>query len=243
MNKEYLIKEVAELASISIRTLHYYDQIGLLCPKQNTYNQYRVYDNRDLEKLWQILFYKELDFPLDKIKEIVNNKSFDQQKALKTHQRMLQEKRKRLDKLITSIDVCIEKGFEEEMIRTFDQKNYEKYKKEAIEKYGEVAKDSYEKYEKKSKKEMEEIIKEGEAIFESIGNKMSLGIEHEKVQTLIKKWQEHISKNYYECSDEVFKGLGELYTTDKRFRNNINKIKEGLAEFMSESIAYYINCK
>lgn len=102
------VKEVADLVGISVRTLHHYDEIGLLVPGETTESGYRLYSNENLEMLQQILFFKELGFPLKKIKEIINNPSFNREEALMLHRKMLMEKRSRLDKVIATIDKTIQ---------------------------------------------------------------------------------------------------------------------------------------
>lgn len=101
------VKELADLVGISVRTLHYYDEIGLLSPEEITDAGYRLYSNDNLEMLQQILFFRELGMPLKEIKQMVNSSSFDKQDALKQHQKMLLEKRSQLDKLIKTVEKSI----------------------------------------------------------------------------------------------------------------------------------------
>ncbi|MCM1989568.1 MerR family transcriptional regulator [Oceanirhabdus seepicola] len=233
------VNEVAKLAGISVRTLHYYDEIGLLKPKHKTNSKYRLYGEKDLEKLWQILFFKELDFPLSQIKEILNNPNFDKNQALESHKKLLLEKRTRIDKIITSIDETIMKGFEKNMIKTFSNENYEKYKEEAIQKYGDTAKQSYNRTSKYSKEQWVIIQEEATNIYTSLAENMDKGAADEIVQRLIAQWKNHITKYYYDCTLEIFKGLGQLYVEDERFTKNIDKTKEGLASFMKDAMDYY----
>jgi len=233
------VNKVAKLAGISVRTLHYYDEIGLLTPTNKTNSKYRLYNEMDLEKLWQILFFKELDFPLSQIKEILNNPKFDKNQALENHKKLLLEKRNRIDKIITSIDKTIMKGFETNMIKTFSNENYEKYKEEAIQKYGDTAKQSYNRTSKYSKEQWKLIQEEATNIYTELGENMDKGPTDEKVQQLIAQWKNHITKYYYDCTLEIFKGLGQLYVEDERFTKNIDKTKKGLASFMREAIDYY----
>ncbi|MCG8482790.1 MAG: MerR family transcriptional regulator [Clostridia bacterium] len=241
MKKKITVNEVAKLAGISVRTLHHYDKVGLLRPKRKANSNYRLYDENDLERLWQILFFKELDFPLSKIKEIMNNPKFDKEQALESHKKLLLEKRKRLDNIITSIDETIKKGFEMSMIKTFSNESYEQYKEEAIEKYGDMAKASYDRVSQYSKTQWKAIEEEAKEIYSGLAENMNKGAEDEIVQQLIAQWRNHITKYYYDCTIEIFKGLGQLYVTDERFTKNIDKTKEGLASFMKEAMDYY--CK
>lgn len=135
------VKEVADLVGISVRTLHHYDEIGLLTPGETTESGYRLYSNEDLEMLQQILFFKELGFPLKKIKEIINNPSFNREEALMLHRKMLVEKRSRLDKVIATIDKTIQhtKGeiqmTNKEKFEGFDF-SHNPYEQEARERWG-----------------------------------------------------------------------------------------------------------
>src|SRR5690625_418571 len=94
------VKEVADLAGVSVRTLHHYDEIELLTPTETTESGYRIYSQKDLEKLQQILFFRELDFPLKKIKEIINSPSFNQEEALIVQRKMLSKKREKIDEML-----------------------------------------------------------------------------------------------------------------------------------------------
>src|SRR5699024_5072481 len=140
------VKEIADLVGISVRTLHHYDAIGLLTPEQTTHAGYRIYSNKDLETLQQILFFRELGFPLKKIKEIIHSPSFDQQEALEIQHKMLLEKRYRLDKMIKTIEKTIlhSKGevqmSNQEKFEGFDF-SHNPYAQEAREIWGDAAVD------------------------------------------------------------------------------------------------------
>lgn len=237
------VNQVAKLAGISVRTLHYYDDIGLLEPTATTPAGYRQYSDNDLEKLWQIMFYKELDFPLEEIKRILGNPNYNKQDALKKHRQLLTQKKKRLEELIASIDKSIEKGFDVNMLKTFDMKDFEAHKKqyaeEAAQKYGDAYIKSNEKTSKYSKEQWEIIMKEAQSIYEELADNMDKDVDSPIVQELIEKWRKHINQNYYECTLEIFKGLGEMYVADVRFTKNIDKTKVGLAAFIKKAIDYY----
>ncbi len=140
------VKEVADLVGISVRTLHYYDQAGLLTPGERTESGYRLYSDKDLETLQQILFFRELGFPLKKIKEIIGSPSFDRGEALQLHRKMLLERRKRIDKMIATIDKTMQyvKGeiqmSNKEKFEGFDFSR-NPYEKEARERWGNEAVD------------------------------------------------------------------------------------------------------
>ncbi|GMQ60945.1 MerR family transcriptional regulator [Vallitalea maricola] len=233
------VKEVSKIAGISVRTLHYYDEIGLLKPKIITESGYRIYSDAELETLFQILFFKELDFKLVKIKEIMSNPSFNKAEALKQHKKLLLEKKKRLNNMISSIDRTLKRGFDKKMMNLFSMENYEKYKEEAIEKYGDTAVDSYKKTSKYSKKKWEEIMNEANTIYSNLAENMDKDVSDPYIQQLIGQWKNHITTYYYDCNMEIFRGLGQLYVNDERFTKNIDKTKQGLAKYMKEAMDYY----
>lgn len=243
MKDSLTVKELASLAGISVRTLHYYDEIGLLIPEYKTENNYRRYSLKSVERLWTILFLKELDIPLAKIRIILDGAADNCNDILLDHRRLLLDKRKQLDAIITSLDKTITKGFELNMMKAFDKKEYEAHKKEAIEKYGDVAKQTYEKTDSYSEEKMKGLNSEMNNIFKALSLNMSKGPDDAIVHDLVAELQSHITKNYYECTDEIFKGLGSLYVCDQRFTDNIDSIREGLAQFTKDAIDSYLLSK
>jgi DNA-binding transcriptional MerR regulator len=244
-------KEIAELAGISVRTLHHYDQIGLLTPAKIEENGYRFYDEADMERLQQILFFKELDFPLQHIKEILDDPNFDRKKALRTHQKVLVEKKLRLERMIRSIEQTI-KSIEggrtmskKEMFEPFDMKKIEahqqQYEPEVKEKYGgtKAYEESYRKTSTYQEKDWRRIKEGSESIYKRIIDNMEKGPSHEDVQQLIGELRQHITDNFYECTVDIFRGLGDLYVNDPRFTKNIDKYQPGLAQFLREAMHVY----
>ncbi len=142
-----LIKEFAKFTGVSVRTLHYYDEIGLLKPAYvDKFTGYRYYDESSLLRMQEILFYRELDFSLKAIGEILSSPSYDKNKALKEQKKLLTLKKERLDRLILAIDGAV-KG--ENIMRAFDNSEFEKYKAEAKEKWGQT--DAYAEHAEKTK--------------------------------------------------------------------------------------------
>lgn len=249
----YKIKEIAEIAGVSIRTLHHYDQIGLLKPETYSHKGYRLYSESDIEKLQQVLFFKELGFSLKETIEIINDGSFDKKKALKTHKKLLLKKKKRLDEIISSIDKTIEsiegdkKMEKKEMFKVFNmdeiKKHQEKYSNEIKQKYGKS--DAFKECDKKTasynKDKWEKIMIEASGIFQKIATYMDKSPNDKEVQLAIELWRQHITDNFYNCTLEIFRGLGDLYVADKQFTMNIDKIKPGLANFLKEVIHIYCN--
>lgn len=247
----FKVKEVADMVGVSVRTLHHYDQIRLLKPENLSEAGYRLYTNKDLERLQQILFFKELDFNLHEVKEILDNPNFDRKQALKSHKEILVEKKKRLEKIIKSVDNTINsiEGENEmdkkELFDGFDiseiEKLKERYAKEAKIRYGnsEAYKESEEKTSKYTKKDWNRIEKSTGEIYKKIIDNMDKGVRDLQVQLAVGELRQQITDNFYNCTPEIFRGLGDLYVSDERFTKNIDKYKEGLSAFLREAMHYY----
>lgn len=248
---EYKINEMAKLAGVSVRTLHHYDKIGLLKPKTVSDSGYRFYSEKEIEQLQQILFFKELEFSLSEIKEIMNSPDYDRKSVLKTHKKLLQEKRNRLNEVINTLKKTLDSMegknimAKKEMFKGFDMTDIEKHKKEyskeAKEKYGES--DAYKESERKTSKydkaDWERVTSEGNEIFKSIAGNMDKDPDSEDVQELVAKWRNHISKNFYNCTPEIFRGLTLTYEYDERFKNNIDQFGEGLTSYLCKAMTIY----
>ncbi|MEK3889134.1 MerR family transcriptional regulator [Bacillus sp. FSL K6-3431] len=238
------VKEVANLVGISVRTLHHYDEIGLLIPQETTESGYRIYSEDNLETLQQILFFKELGFPLKKIKEVINSPSFDRQEALDLHRKMLLDKRNRLDQMIATIEKTMKysKGEIEmsnkEKFEGFDF-SQNPYEQEARERWGDKAVDKanakVESMTKDKKKDFEETFN---AIYRKLADIRHIAPESEEAQTGIKEWFEFLNK-MGDYSLNAFKGLGQMYIDDERFTKNIDQFGEGLAKFMCDAMAVF----
>lgn len=249
----YKIKEVSDIVGISVRTLHYYDNMDILKPKFVTKAGYRVYTDKEIERLQQILFFKELNFTLNDIKEILDNPNFDRKKALENHKKLLMEKKHRIEKIIQCVDKTIDsiKGEinmdKKDMFEGFDDTEIEtmknQYSEEARKKYGKTKayKESVIKTSNYDKGDWNKINEEGNEIYIAIFKNMDKGIESKEIQKYVENWRNHITKNFYNCTLEIFEGLADLYIEDERFTKNIDKFGKGLAEFLSKAMKYY--CK
>ncbi|RFU68374.1 MerR family transcriptional regulator [Bacillus sp. V59.32b] len=238
------VKEVADLVGISVRTLHHYDEIGLLTPEEITESGYRLYSEANLEMLQQILFFRELGFPLKKIKEIISSPAFNRQEALELHRQMLLEKRTRLDKMLSTIDKTIlhSKGeinmTNQEKFEGFDF-SHNPYEQEARERWGDEAVDrSNTKIGQMSKAEQEAMSQEMNEIYRKLAALRNDAPDSKESQAAIKEWYDLLNRmgNY---SLDAFKGLGQMYVDDERFTKNIDKFGEGLAKFMRDAMAIY----
>lgn len=244
----YQIKEFAKLTGVSVRTLHYYDEIKLLEPAfVDEQNGYRFYDEKSLERMQEILFYRELDFSLKSISEILTSPNYNKQAALEKQKKLLILKKDRLEKIISAIDNAA-KGEIFDM-NVFDNSDFiserNKYAAEAKEKWGKTA--AYKEYEKKSSAYSKEKYNElNSAISDIFGEFAECFRSGEKAydantQALVKKLQDFITENYYRCTDEILAGLGKMYIADERFKTNIDSHGSGTAEFVSAAIDAY--CK
>ena len=207
------IKEFAEFTGVSVRTLHYYDEIGLLPPAFiDKSTGYRFYDETSLLRMQEILFFRELDFSLKSIGEILSFPNYDKNKALQEQKYLLILKKERLERLISAIDNAA-KG--ENVMRAFDNSEFEKHKMEAKEKwdYTDAYKEHEEKTKNYSKDTRNNLSEEMNDIFAEFAVYMKKGEEpnSDKTQNLVKRLQEHITENYYHCTNEFVNEAIEVY--------------------------------
>lgn len=238
-----LIKEFSEACGVSVRTLHYYDEIGLLKPSfVDDWTGYRYYDENSLLRMQEIMFYRELDFSLKNISQIITSPNYDKEKALSQQKKLLILKKERLEKLISSIDDAM-KG--KVIMNAFDNSKFESYKDEVREKWGNTK--AYAEYAEKSKNYGEDKFSAISGEMAEIFSEFNLAMKNsavagsEEVQGYVKELQDYITLNFYTCTKEILCGLGQMYVLDERFKNNIDKAGEGTAEFISEAIKIY--CK
>lgn len=230
------VKEISRLTGISVRTLHYYDEIDLLKPTGTTDAGYRLYDDTALERLHRILLFRELQFPLKEIKKILSDPDFDAGTALKEQIKMLEMQKNRLNEIICSARELLIKGSENMDFSVFDKTEIESYANEAKQKWGHT--DAYKEYEQK-RSDFTENADEFMQIFAEIGKLKNLPSDSEEVQALIRKLQNFITENYYTCTNEMLKQLGQMYVADERFKNNIDKAGGvGTAEFVAKAIQH-----
>ena len=241
------IKEFAKLTGVSVRTLHYYDEIGLLKPALvDAQNGYRFYDENSLLRMQEILFYRELDFPLKSILEILSSPDYDKQKALAEQRKLLELKKERLERIIDALDGAT-KG--KVTMTAFDNSDYEtarkQYEVEAKQRWGET--DAYKEHQEKtadySKDKWQEVNDGLMTIFAKFAECMKNGntADLDDAQALVKELQNYITENYYTCTTEILAGLGQMYVADERFKTNIDKNGNGTTEFVSKAIENYIN--
>lgn len=234
------VKEISRLTGVSVRTLHYYDEINLLKPTETTDAGYRLYDDTALERLHSILLFRELQFPLGEIKAILDSNGFDKEAALKEQIKLLEMQKNRLDEIIDSARKLLMKGNDNMNFSAFNKSEIDKYADEAKKKWENTA--AYKEFAEKhsdSNDKTEEFMQ----IFAEIGKIKHLEPDSQTVQSMIKKLQNFITENYYTCTDDILKGLGQMYIADERFKNNIDSAGgNGTAEFTAQAInTYYKN--
>lgn len=233
------VHEVSELTGISVRTLHHYDAIGLLKPTEVTEVGYRLYGDEALRRLQVILMFRELQFPLKEIKAMLESPDFNMKEALAQQIRLLELQRKHIDRLITFAREIQEKGVHEMEFNAFQKSEYDQYAEEVRERWGSTKayEESMQKMKGKTAQETEAASRKMMELFAETGALRGCRPEDEKVQEKIRELQDFITENYYNCTDEILRGLGQMYVCDERMKRNIDKAGgEGTAEFVSRAI-------
>ncbi|MFO7684227.1 MAG: MerR family transcriptional regulator [Chloroflexota bacterium] len=241
----YTVKQLAEMAGVSRRTLHYYDEIGLLQPWQKGENGYRYYDDAAVLRLQQILFYRELGLSLQEIETAVSAPDFDVLQALQAHRLALLQRTKRLENLIQTIDKTIdhlEGKFEmstQELFTGFDEETQKAYEIEAAERWdADEVKATSQRWQNYSAGQKKQIMAEGEAVYLDLLAAMDKGAESPEVQQIMVRWHQHM-RHFYEPSVERLRGLGWGYANDPAFAAFYEKIHPDMPQFISQAIAFY----
>lgn len=232
------IKEFAQLTGVSVRTLHYYDEIGLLKPSEvDAQTGYRFYDENAFERMQEILFYRELDFSLKTIAEILSSPDYDKQQALSRQRKLLLAKKERLEQLIATLD-SVEEGMGFMKTKNEYEALKNQYAEEAKQRWGNT--DAYQESESRNT-DFSKSAPLLDAVFEEFAelNRAGASPESEPAKIMAEKLQQCITDNFYTCTDEILKGLGQMYVTDDRFTKNIDRHGEGTAEFVSACIKNY----
>ena len=238
------VNEVSKLSGISVRTLHYYDQIGLLHPDQVSEAGYRLYGQASLERLQQILLFRQLEFPLKEIKDIIDSPDFNKEEALDQQIQMLRLQQEHLSGLINLALEIKKNGVNKMDFKPFDTSKLDEYAKEAKQRWGDSAayQESARKTKNYTKEDWNMANEQMASVFAEFGKLKELPPESPDAQMAVKKLQDLISQFYYACDKEVLAGLGQMYTADQRFKDNIDKMGgNGTAEFAARAIACY--CK
>ncbi len=239
------MKKLANLAGVTVRTLHHYDEIGLLKPSGRTEKGYRLYGDGDLLRLQQIMIYKELEFSLAEIQGILDGKDFDLKQALAGHRQKLVDKQERYGELIETIDKTIaridgdELVTDEDLYAGFTPEEVEACEEEAVEKYGEEKVDEVNsRIKKMTKNEWADVQAEGEKIPADLAGMLDKDPADDQVQEVVVRHRAWI-ENFYPVTKEVYVGLAQMYVEDERFRAFYDKHGEGVAELLSAGMKVY----
>jgi DNA-binding transcriptional MerR regulator len=248
---EYTVNQLAKLAGVTGRTLRYYDEIGILKPVRINTSGYRIYGQKEVDKLQQILFYRELDVDLETIKKIVNSPSFDGIKSLKEHREKLLAKREHLNLLIANIEktIAAQEGritmSDNEKFEAFKRKlideNEKKYGKEARAKYGEnIVNKSNQKLKEMTEKQYAEVNKLGEEVLNVLNEAFLTGNPAgelaQKAADLHRQWLSFFWTHY---TKEAHRGVTQMYVEDERFRAYYDQKHRGAAEFLRDAVLIY----
>jgi len=241
----YTVKQLADLAGVSRRTLHYYDEIGLLLPPKKSESGYRLYDDETVMRLQQILFFRELGLSLEEIKTAVDDPAFDVVQSLQFHRQALVQRATRLDNLIQTIDRTIDHLEGKSDMNTqdffdgFDEETQKAYEKEAAERWdAEEVKASSQRWNSYSKAKQKQIMAEGNAVYTDLTTEMDKGYGSSEVQQIIGRWHQHM-RYFYEPSVERLRGLGWNYENDPAFSAFYLKLHPDMPHFIHEAIDYY----
>jgi DNA-binding transcriptional MerR regulator len=243
------VKQLSALAGVSIRTLHYYDEIGLLSPTRVGANGYRYYDDAALMRLQQILFFREIGLELLRIKEILDQPGFDVLQALQSHRSILRERIERLEKLVETVDSTIMdfagevKMSKKRLFEAFSAEKQKDYERSIRLQYGpETVNESTRRWGSYNSVERERIADEGNQVYSDLADAIQAGKSPQslEVQTILGRWHRHLTY-FYEPTLEILRGLGQLYNTHPDFIANFRKVHPSLPEFMQEAIGLYVD--
>lgn len=242
----YTVKDLARLAGITPRTLHYYDEIGLLKPSQMGDNGYRYYGEESLLRLQQILLYRQLELPLDEIKKLMGRHDFDILKALEAHKLALKKKQAQLQEVETTVDKTIEylKGKQKmdnkQLFIGLSKEQEEAYAKEAEQMYDpEIVRASNKRWQGYSEEKKAQVLKEAGKIYEDMAAAIPQGPASAAAQACVERWRKNMD-NFWTPNLDQLQGLADLYNQDERFKANFDKVDVRLAEFFREAVKIYV---
>ncbi len=242
----FTVKQLSNLAGVTPRTLHHYDQIGLLKPSRVGENGYRYYGEESLLCLQQILFYRELGLPLEDIKRIMGRRDFDVLAALESHKAEIQKRITRLERLTETVNntILYLKGHQEmsnkQIFSGFSEEQQEKYAVEAEQMYdAETVRASNRKWKAYSAAQKQQILDEGGQVYTDMIAVMPKGPESAEAQAIVERWRKHMDYFWTPGLDQLV-GLASMYVDDPRFRANFDQMHPDLANFMSAAVTAYV---
>ena len=240
------IKELAQSAGISSRTLRHYDAIGLLKSTRLRANGYRVYGDDAVLRLQQIMLYKALDMPLLEIKRILDEPGFDILRALEHHKAQIARRIGQYTTLMATIDQTIQSLIgnstmdNKRLFTGFTPEEEVAYANEAEQKYNpKLVRESNRKWKEYGPQKQQQILAEGGRIYQEMAKLIGEPHNSSQVQALVQAWREHMSYFWVPTLDQLV-GLGQLYNQDERFKKNIDQFHPELAAFFLQAIEYYV---
>lgn len=245
----YTVKELARISGVSVRTLHWYDEIGLLKPAYHGTNSYRYYEEEQLLLLQQILFFKELGFNLNDIQKLLSQNDFDNVKALQAHRKVLEDEIARKISLIATINNTIQhlKGKylmkDEELYYGFDKTQHEQY---LAKYYGTIAEnlvfESEKRTEQWGKDEWYDVSKQSGEIHKALAKAIEQGLKHnaDEVQAIIHR-HHALQNRFYECTKAVYLSSSELYAQHPDFKKHFEAYHPKMVEFIGKAMRFYAN--
>jgi DNA-binding transcriptional MerR regulator len=242
----HTVGDVARMAGVTVRTLHHYDDIGLLEPSGRSDAGYRLYEREDLERLQELLFYRELGLGLEEIRRIVTDEGYDRTEALREHRELLVGRRERISALIGAVETALEarvRGITmnaEDMLEVFGDFDQSQYEDEVRERWGDTDayKESARRTSRYTKDDWVQIKAEGGANIERFAELHRAGAEPTGSEAMdaAEEHRAQISRWFYDCGYDIHRGLAEMYVADPRFTKVYEDVEPGLARFISEAI-------
>lgn len=245
----YTVKQLSALAGVSVRTLHYYDEIDLLRPSKVGVNGYRYYDNAALLRLQQILFYREIGLELMQIKEVLDSPEFDLVSALRSHRAVLHEKINRLQNLIATVDDTIGhltgeiKMSKKRLFEAFSEEKQKEYEREARLQWGPTTvNESIKRWNSYIDAEKQAIGNEGQQVYNDLVDALEAGLppQSREVQDILVRWHNHL-RYFYEPTLDILRGLGQMYHDHPEFNANFSKLHPDLSAYLRDAIAQYVD--
>lgn len=242
----YSVGKVAGVAGVTVRTLHHYDEIGLLVPSERSHAGHRLYGDADLDRLQQILFYRELGFPLEEVAALLDDPDVDPREHLRRQHELLRSRIEKLQKMAAAVEHAMEArkmGINltpEEKFEVFGDNDPDQYAEETQQRWGDT--DAYRESQRRTasytKEDWLRIKEEGEEWSRRFTEQMDSGEgpESEAAMDLAEEHRQQISRNFYECPYEMHTCLGEMYVADERFTAYYEAIKPGMAEYLRDAI-------
>ncbi|GAA0497073.1 MerR family transcriptional regulator [Streptomyces olivaceiscleroticus] len=242
----YSVGQVAGFAGVTVRTLHHYDEIGLLSPSARNHAGHRRYDDADLDRLQRVLFYRELGFPLDEVAALLDDPDADPQDHLRRQHDLLTARIARLQEMAAAVKTAMEArrmGIDlspEEKFEVFGDHDPDQYAEEVERRWGHT--DAYQESQRRAasytKEDWKRLTADFDAIHRRMGELLGAGVpaDSEAAMDMAEDHRRFIGRHHYECTHELHSRLGEMYVSDERFTATYEAIRPGLAVYMRDAM-------